>query len=143
MDIGSYLGASVDALATYGGNVVGTDCGRFSYDSPSGKDIGRLDGRSALQSHHYRPDLTLASCFNADWVEKMSEENHTMHMCADAMKSLKPEGQILLTFSRGIENNTELKEYLLSLPDAYFAELPKNLAKREAYAFTSRNSAGI
>ena len=139
LDIGSFLGASVDALATYGGTVVGTDCGRFSYDSPSGKGIGRLDGRSALQGHHYRPDLTLVSCFNADWVENMSEENHTKLMCADAMKSLKPEGQILLTFSRDLKNNTELKEYLLSLPDAYLVELPKNITKRETYVVTSRN----
>lgn len=139
LDIGSYLGASVDALATYGGNVVGTDCGRFAYDSPSGKGIGRLDGRSVLQSHHYRPDLTIASCFNADWVEDMSEENHTRHMCADAIKALKPGGQILLTFSGSLKNKTEFKEYLLSLPNACLEELPKNLAKKETYAFTSGN----
>lgn len=141
IDIGCHLGATVDALAMYGGEVVGTDCGRFAYDSPSGIPIAWMEGRQMVQSYssgYNQP--TLVSCFNVGWVEGMSNKGFAFELARDSLVSLKPNGQLLYTFS----DKRDIGRYreLTFLPHSQIIQLPDGLDKREKYAFTLRNAKG-
>lgn len=136
LDIGCHLGATVDALAIYGGEVIGTDRGAFSYASPSGISIARREGRELVRSYLYSSEKpTLVSCFNVDWVEAMSPKGFAIALCNDSLGSLEPNGQVLCTFS---EENLAGK--LPSFPNSEIVRLPDGLDRREKYAFTLRKS---
>ncbi len=137
LDIGSHLGAAVDALAAYGGYVRGTDCGKFSFYSPSNRDIGFWDGKSALRMYHYGSQkLSMMTCFNVDWVEGMSENDFGLHLYFNALPALADNGEILFTFFRDYKTANEA---LRCLPDSRIVELPEKLSHREKYAFVAKN----
>jgi hypothetical protein len=136
IDIGCHVGATVDALGMYGGEVVGADNGRYAYESPSGRPISRMEGRSIIRSYSSRDDKpTLVSCFNVGWVEDMSYEGFAFDLCQDSLSVLKPNGQVLYTLS-----NEDLEKYrkLNSFPNSQLIQLPEGLNKRDEYAFTLR-----
>jgi hypothetical protein len=136
VDIGCHIGATVDALAMYGGNVVGTDCGKYAYESPSGRDIARMEGRWLVQSYASRMDKpNLISCFNVGWVEDMSHKGFAVELCNDSLISLAPNGQVLYTFS---DKDLGSYEKLSEFSDSKLVRIPNGLDIREKYAFTCR-----
>ena len=134
IDIGCHLGATVDALAIYGGEVIGTDNGKFAYESPSGRPIQGIEGRRIVKNYSLERDkLNLVSCFNIGWVEDMSGEGFASELALDSLASLKSNGQLLYTFS---DENIERYKKLTAFPNSQLIKLPINLDKREKYAFT-------
>ena len=135
IDVGCHLGASVDALALYGGKVIGTDCGKFACESPSGISILDLEGRRMVRSRFpENAELSLVSCFNVDWVEEMPNEGFAVELYQEALKALEQGGQVLYTFS---ERDKSMHKKLAPLPHSSIIELPNGLDKREKYVFVA------
>jgi hypothetical protein len=140
IDIGCHVGATTDALAMYGGDVRGTDRGKYAYSSPSGRSISGQEGISMVKSYNVlklrdNPKPSLIACFNVDWVEEMSHNRFAIELCQESLNTLGNGGQVLYTFSRktGLEDYSELEV----LQNSQIIELPKGLNKREKYAFVA------
>lgn len=133
LDIASFLGAAVDALAAFGGRVRGTDDGRYEYFSIGNRDIGWLDGKSALKYYYYPPKkLDIISFFNLGCDHGSGS---IPEWCSCAFPALNDGGQILLTFS----SPHFMEEELGSIPEAQIIKLPERLRKYgDYYAFTAR-----
>lgn len=137
VDIGCHLGATVDALALFGGVIMGTDSGKFALESPSGIDIGVRGGREYVKTFsNGNEKLSLVSCFNTDWVEDMSREGFALRLYNDALHSLIEGGQVLYTFSKEYGGHRDLS----LLPDSHVVKLPEGLNKREDYAFSAKKT---
>jgi len=135
IDIGCNLGATTDALALYGGEVIGTDCGKFACESPSGIPIFELEGRRIVKERFpINGGLSLVSCFNVDWVEDMSHGEFSVELYKEALKALEQGGQVLYTFSGGSE---EMHKRLSLLPRSSIIKIPNGLNKSEGYAFVA------
>lgn len=135
LDVASFLGAAVDALAAFGGRVRGTDDGWYEYFSIGNRDIGWLDGRSTLEYYYYPPKkLDLVSFFNLGCDHG---EGSIPDWCDCAFPALNDGGQILLTFS----GTRFMEEEHGSINEARIIKLPERLRKYgDYYAFTARKS---
>ncbi len=131
IDIASFLGAAVDAIAMYGGNVVGVDYGKFAYVSPSERPISVMEGRYYLESRVRQKRLaSFVSCFNIDLAD---ESNEFADSLLDyALRSLLPQGQVLFTFD---SDYMEGAGKLLSFPGSRLIEIPDGRNRRETYVF--------
>lgn len=149
VDVGCHLGATVDALALFGGDVNGTDNGKFACVSPSGIAIGDWGGRNYVRAFHKKDgnrsyskkhgNLSLVSCFNVGWVEAMSGEGFALCLYNDSLPALADGGQVLFTYN---ENESEKYKQLLELPYSRLVKIPQGLNEREDYAFTTKKQKG-
>lgn len=130
IDIGSFMGCSIDSLAMFGARVNGTDTGCFACFSPSGIEIHGEEGVRYVEhaiSDKKVPDLV--TCFNASWVEEMSWNRWCVDLYDTCMKGLKRGGQVLMTYAEPCES----KEYLAKEKRIIEIELPENLRGMERY----------
>ncbi len=126
LDIGSYLGATVDAIAMYGGKVIGTDNDGHTPQSLSGRPILYMEGITFVKEGCRGMPISLITCFNADWVEKMSSRGWALQFYQAALERLQIGGQVLLTFR---ENP------LISSSYGKFIRLPERFCSKESLVY--------